>query len=96
VIAATVLAALALDWIAGEPQRWHPLAGFGHIVTWMETRLYARNRWHGTLAVVLLIAPISALAAEAAAGVGVAYVLLVKIIPFVGSLPALLQGRSSV
>lgn len=35
----TILLALLLDVLLGEPRRWHPLVGFGHMVTRLECLL---------------------------------------------------------
>ncbi|PIX96032.1 MAG: cobalamin biosynthesis protein [Hydrogenophilales bacterium CG_4_10_14_3_um_filter_63_21] len=59
--------ALALDWLLGEPRRWHPLVGFGRLAAWLERRIYAPDRWRGVLAVALLTLPPTWLAAELAA-----------------------------
>ncbi len=37
----TLVAALLLDRLLGEPRRWHPLVGFGRLVTWLESDLNA-------------------------------------------------------
>ena len=34
-----LLAGLLLDHLWGEPQRWHPLVGLGHIANWLEKQL---------------------------------------------------------
>lgn len=65
--ALVVAAAVALDWLLGEPRRWHPLVGFGRLATRLEARLYGRRRWRGIVAVALLLAPITVLAAALAA-----------------------------
>ncbi|TCS39035.1 adenosylcobinamide-phosphate synthase CbiB [Reinekea marinisedimentorum] len=36
--AALMLIALGLDHLLGEPRRFHPLVGFGHLVMWLEPR----------------------------------------------------------
>ncbi|MBF0293814.1 MAG: cobalamin biosynthesis protein [Magnetococcales bacterium] len=36
---AAMLLALLLDGWLGEPQRWHPLVGFGQLAAWLEARL---------------------------------------------------------
>ncbi|MHB0916832.1 MAG: adenosylcobinamide-phosphate synthase CbiB [Thiobacillus sp.] len=60
-----VAAALLLDRLLGEPRRFHPLAGFGRLATWLETRLNAAGRGqrlHGVAALALLVLPGVALA----------------------------------
>ncbi|MDZ7803033.1 adenosylcobinamide-phosphate synthase CbiB [Thiohalophilus sp.] len=61
---AIVLAAVMLDQWLGDPRRYHPLAGFGRLVLWLEARVYgppsvsaARRRWRGLLGWLLLVAP---------------------------------------
>ena len=64
------LAAVLLDWVFGEPRRWHPLAGFGTMADRVETALRrsTRNTRHaGILAVFLLLVPIAAAAIALAA-----------------------------
>jgi adenosylcobinamide-phosphate synthase len=56
-----LLAAVAvlLDRLLGEPQRWHPLVGFGRVANWLERRLNQggdrRRRWAGGVGVGLLV-----------------------------------------
>lgn len=64
----TLLAALLLDRLLGEPRRAHPLIAFGRRVQWLEARLSdAGNasiwgqRLRGSLAVVLLLIPLTVL-----------------------------------
>jgi adenosylcobinamide-phosphate synthase len=68
-VALIAVAAVLIDWQLGEPRRFHPLIGFGHLATWIERRFYggpglsaARRRLRGTLAVGLLLTPAVALA----------------------------------
>jgi adenosylcobinamide-phosphate synthase len=68
-VALITIAAVLIDWQLGEPRRFHPLIGFGHLATWVECRFYgslalspARRRLRGTLAVGLLLTPAVALA----------------------------------
>jgi adenosylcobinamide-phosphate synthase len=68
-VALIAIAAVLLDEWLGEPRRFHPLIGFGHLATWVECRFYgspalsaARRRLRGTLAVALLLTPAVALA----------------------------------
>lgn len=49
-----------LDTLLGEPRRFHPLAGFGRLATWLEARLNAAGRGqrlHGVAALALLVMP---------------------------------------
>ncbi len=62
--------AVALDWLLGEPKRFHPLVGFGRLATATEHRLYGgtgadprARRLRGTLALALLLAPFVAVTA---------------------------------
>ncbi len=59
-----VLLALSIDWLLGEPKRWHPLVGFGYLVKRVESRLYGSSTntntqqlFRGTAAVVILLVP---------------------------------------
>jgi adenosylcobinamide-phosphate synthase len=51
------VAAVVLDWLLGEPRRFHPLVGFGHLAQKIERRFYARSRWSGAAAVVFSLVP---------------------------------------
>lgn len=58
------MAAVALDWLLGEPRRFHPLVGFGRLAQACEHRCRGLEnhspylqRLRGVIAVVLLIAP---------------------------------------
>lgn len=76
----SVIAALALDRLLGEPRRYHPLVGFGYLAAGLERRLntaLSANRhssralrMRGGLAWALLVLPLPLLLvlAEAAAG----------------------------
>ncbi|MEW6467187.1 MAG: adenosylcobinamide-phosphate synthase CbiB [Pseudomonadota bacterium] len=57
------IVAVLLDWLLGEPRRFHPLVGFGNLAHGIERRLYAPSRLSGALAVALLLVPGVALAA---------------------------------
>lgn len=35
----SVFSALIIDFIVGEPRRWHPLVGFGNVANWLESKL---------------------------------------------------------
>ncbi|ORU94393.1 MAG: cobalamin biosynthesis protein [Cycloclasticus sp. symbiont of Bathymodiolus heckerae] len=58
-----VISALLLDFILGEPRRYHPLVLFGTWVEWLEKRLNTPNnkRAKGIVAVLLAIVPLTAL-----------------------------------
>ena len=71
-----LLSALLLDWLLGEPRRWHPLVGFGGLADRMERNCRngaATPRWQrlgGLLAVSLLLIPPTLVAALLAAQPG--------------------------
>jgi adenosylcobinamide-phosphate synthase len=45
-----VAAGIAADWLLGEPPAsWHPVAGFGRTMLWLEDRWYADSRWRGAV-----------------------------------------------
>ncbi len=63
------MAAVLLDFMIGEPRRFHPLVGFGWLASKLEARLNianktnnANHRWVGTFALALLLAPFILLA----------------------------------
>lgn len=63
-----MLLALIIDWLLGEPKRWHPLVGFGKLVQACEQRWYRADLspcWQiarGGLIWLLLILPITLIA----------------------------------
>ena len=64
----TLVAALLLDRLLGEPRRAHPLIAFGRLVQWLEQRLSEAEsasvrgqRLRGSLAVGLLLIPLTML-----------------------------------
>lgn len=63
-----MLLALIIDWLLGEPKRWHPLVGFGKLVQVCEQRWYRADlspNWQivrGGLIWFLLILPITLVA----------------------------------
>lgn len=70
-LALSLLAAVLLDALFGEPRRGHPLVGFGRVASWLEARLNlsrphvgggTASRLTGLFAVILLLAPPTALA----------------------------------
>jgi len=54
-IAITLLVALLLDWRFGEPKRYHPLVGFGRLVSYVEAKSYADSRVRGTLVTFAIV-----------------------------------------
>lgn len=63
-LAGLACGAVLLDLWLGEPKRWHPLVGFGWLVTQLEKRLnppskqpQTRQRLTGAFGVVLLVLP---------------------------------------
>jgi adenosylcobinamide-phosphate synthase len=47
---AAVTAGIAADWLLGEPPaHWHPVAGFGRAMSWLEAGWYADTRGRGAL-----------------------------------------------
>lgn len=56
------LAAVLLDRLLGEPQRWHPLVGFGQLASALEKRTNNRRIVSGLLAWLLVVGPWVALA----------------------------------
>jgi len=66
IIGLSVALAMLLDYLLGEPRRWHPLVGFGRLVNGLERRLWREDssplaaRLRGVLGVALLLIPLSA------------------------------------
>ena len=61
----SILVALMIDWIVGEPRRWHPLVGFGNAAIGLEKMLNSMDkkspfllRLRGLIAWALLVLPI--------------------------------------
>ena len=66
----TVLAAVSLDRLLGEPRRFHPLSGFGNLTKRVERLLYgaadtsaAMRYARGIVAVCTLLVPLALIAA---------------------------------
>lgn len=51
------LTAVLADRLLGEPRRFHPLVGFGRLVTWLENKLNKRAIPAGLLAWLLAVMP---------------------------------------
>ncbi len=60
--AASVLLALLLDRLFGEPRRFHPLIGFGSLADLVERTVYADSKLRGLLALIGLVLPLVLLA----------------------------------
>ncbi|WP_019568265.1 adenosylcobinamide-phosphate synthase CbiB [Thioalkalivibrio sp. ALMg13-2] len=58
-----LIGALILDRLFGDPRRFHPLAGFGQLAAWAESRWHAPSRARGALLLAALVLPWVALAA---------------------------------
>ncbi len=56
-------AAVLLDRLLGEPQRFHPLVGFGWLARRVEQLFYGTSYVRGVVAVFMLLLPLAALAA---------------------------------
>jgi adenosylcobinamide-phosphate synthase len=63
VSAAPLLAGYAADLVAGDPRRWHPVAGFGRATLALERAAYAPTRVRGAAVTAALVAA-AALSAE--------------------------------
>lgn len=50
-----LLTGYVADLAAGDPQRWHPVAGFGAAAASVEDRVYAPSRVRGMCVVALLV-----------------------------------------
>ena len=57
---ASIVLALALDRLLGEPSQRHPLATFGAWADWLERRLNDRRngKVRGVIAMLLALAPV--------------------------------------
>jgi adenosylcobinamide-phosphate synthase len=69
ILPALALAAMALDWVLGEPRRFHPLVGFGNLANKLEAKLNLvsrrdaiSHRVNGVWALALLLVPFTAIA----------------------------------
>jgi adenosylcobinamide-phosphate synthase len=52
---AALLTGYAADLIAGDPRRWHPVAGFGRATVALERRMYAPTRRRGAAVTGVLV-----------------------------------------
>jgi len=64
-LALPMAAGVALDWLLGEPRRWHPLVGFGRMANAVERRLNRGRgrRLAGVFAWILAVLPLVGLSA---------------------------------
>jgi adenosylcobinamide-phosphate synthase len=83
VTAVALAAGYAADRLLGDPARWHPVAGFGHVAARVERRVYAPNRTRGAafagglVAAVALLAHVGArIIGRRAALVGITWIAL--------------------
>ncbi len=60
-----MVAGILVDWLLGEPRRWHPLVGFGQFAKAIEGRLNrgAMRKCRGIAAWVLVVVPLVAASA---------------------------------
>ncbi|QIZ78819.1 cobalamin biosynthesis protein CobD [Ferrimonas lipolytica] len=56
-ISLALMMALLLDYLLGEPRRFHPLVGLGRIITKVEARLNNDSKLFGVAALALLVLP---------------------------------------
>jgi adenosylcobinamide-phosphate synthase len=61
--AAALIAGFVADLLAGDPRRWHPVAGFGRLAGAVERAAYGPSRARGVAATAVLVA-LPALAAQ--------------------------------
>ncbi|MGL5406996.1 MAG: adenosylcobinamide-phosphate synthase CbiB [Propionibacteriaceae bacterium] len=56
---AAVALGIIIDTYVGDPQRWHPVAGFGNWALWLEKRCWADSVTRGTLFWTTAVAPVA-------------------------------------
>ncbi|MFT4263268.1 MAG: cobalamin biosynthesis protein [Nocardioides sp.] len=66
--AAGLLLGFAADRLLGDPERWHPVAGFGRLGRSVESRLYADSRARGVAHTAILVGGAVAVGLLAEAG----------------------------
>lgn len=59
-LAAGLVLGFAADRLLADPQRWHPVAGFGRLASTLERRTYADRRGAGVLHVAILAGGVAA------------------------------------
>lgn len=55
--AAGIALGIGVDAALGDPQRWHPVAGFGRWAGWLERRMWRDDRTRGALFTTAALAP---------------------------------------
>jgi len=70
--AAGLALGFAADRLLGDPQRWHPVAGFGRLATAIEHRTYADSRRAGIMHTAVLVGGASLLGTRLRGVVGTA------------------------
>jgi cobalamin biosynthesis protein CobD/CbiB len=65
-----LLGGAVADWVARDPRRWHPVAGFGSVASALERRWWRPSRAAGVTYVTVLVGGVAAVAAVAERGLG--------------------------
>lgn len=55
---AGVIAGVIADRVWGDPQHWHPVAGFGRYALWLERRMYRDSRLSGVAYACAAVVPV--------------------------------------
>jgi adenosylcobinamide-phosphate synthase len=87
-----LVAGVVVDWVVGDPRRWHPVAGFGAVAAAVERRWWRPSRSAGVAYVLVLVGGVAVAAAIADRGLGrrpVARTLLLGVVTW-----SALGGRS--
>lgn len=66
----SVLLALLLDKLFGEPRFFHPLVGFGNLANMVERKFYANSKSRGLFVLIGLVFPLALLTSVIAGWVG--------------------------
>ncbi|WP_420474063.1 adenosylcobinamide-phosphate synthase CbiB [Noviherbaspirillum sp. ST9] len=66
-VALLMAGGIVLDWLLGEPRKWHPLVGFGRFAGTVERGMNKGHgrRWRGVLAWMVVVLPLAGAAAWA-------------------------------
>lgn len=81
----TILSALLLDRLLGEPKRFHPLVGFGNLAVWVEQQCNILKRptlcmIAGTLSVIMMVAPFTLVTAYLSLIDGLSFIVNVAVL----------------